>query len=171
MEAVSDLKGIGSPLTCPRGVVSAPVATNNLDAWMRFEPTRQGLCRAVGEQIHWLVALQVDQDRAVAPPTAKGEIIHPQHTGRWTGRSTIGAQTRQDDSGRCRHPQRLQNASSAYATRGKAHDREPVLQPQCAPRIGGCDARKPLSEDVAVAGERIAEELAHMQAQAIRSPA
>ncbi len=103
MEPVGHLERVGRPLARPLArphrVIPAAVACDDLAAGMRLEPTRQRLGGAVGQQVHRPVALQVDHDRAVAPPTAKGEIIHAQHARRRADGDAIGAQTRHDERG------------------------------------------------------------------------
>lgn len=77
VEPVGDLERIGGSLTGADGIVSASsVATNDLDAWIDFEPIGQRLSPAVGQQIPRSVAFPIDENRAVATASAEGKGIH-----------------------------------------------------------------------------------------------
>ncbi|HVA90895.1 MAG TPA: hypothetical protein VNL71_13750 [Chloroflexota bacterium] len=60
------------------GVSASPVAADHLHAGMVVEPTGQHLGGSVGEQVHHLVPLQIDQDRPIRASAFLGPIVHPE---------------------------------------------------------------------------------------------
>jgi hypothetical protein len=53
---------------------------------MLLEPVGQGLSRAIGEKRHRLVALQIDQDRAIGLAFPHGKIVYAEDRGTGEGR-------------------------------------------------------------------------------------
>jgi hypothetical protein len=85
MQTVRDLRRGGYPLAHALGIRTGPIPRDDLYPRVCLEPLRHRLGRAVRQQRHGLVALQVHEDGAIGVPSAQGEIIHAQH-GRGGGR-------------------------------------------------------------------------------------
>ncbi len=81
METVRDRYRIGCAFPRPDGVVAPAVAADDLNTGVRFEPARKRASAAVGEEIHRMVPLQVNEDRAIPTPQAEGEIMFPNTRG------------------------------------------------------------------------------------------
>ena len=61
------------------GVGTSTVARDNFNSGMLTEPIRQRLGLAVRQQIYDLIALKIDENRAVAMSTPPSPIIHPKN--------------------------------------------------------------------------------------------
>ena len=79
MPAVRDLDGLGRAAPDAVGVSAGAVARDDLDAGMALQPRPDGLRVAVGQQVDRAVALQVDDERAVASPAAPSPVIDAHH--------------------------------------------------------------------------------------------
>ena len=98
MPAVRDLHRRWGPLPHAIGISPGPVASDDLHAGMLTQPRGQGLGLAVGQQVDNRVALQVDQDGAVAVATAPGPIVdgnHPRRIARHVVIAGLAGQTQQ----------------------------------------------------------------------------
>jgi hypothetical protein len=62
MEAICHLHSIGCSTRRTVGILTRPIATNNLDTRMILEPCGQCVGRTVREQIDRLMPFKVDQD-------------------------------------------------------------------------------------------------------------
>jgi len=79
VEAIGDLDRLGRALPGPVRIGPGPVAADEFDARMRAEPRCQGRRFAIGQEVDHPVALEIDQQRAVALAPAPGPIIDPEH--------------------------------------------------------------------------------------------
>jgi hypothetical protein len=79
---IRHLNRLGSAQGGTTGILGGAVARDHLDRAVAFQPLRQGLRGAVGEQVDHPPHLQVDQNGPVGPPLLQGPIVHPQHAGR-----------------------------------------------------------------------------------------
>jgi hypothetical protein len=70
MPAVGNLDGAGCPGANALGVGAGPITRDDLHAWVIPEPGRDGQGLAIGQQVDGPVALEVDDDGAVAPAAA-----------------------------------------------------------------------------------------------------
>src|SRR4051794_31222742 len=82
MPPVGDLNGLLRSLAGSLGVGAGPIAHDDLDRRMVLEPRGQGLGRTVGQQVDPAPALEVTEDRAVAPAFAPGPVIDAEDTRR-----------------------------------------------------------------------------------------
>lgn len=77
MKAVSNLYRIRCSTGCTIGIFGGAVAADNFYAGMLLKLGGQGVGGTVGEQIDWLMALKVNQDRAKHLAFAQREVINP----------------------------------------------------------------------------------------------
>src|SRR3954447_21842369 len=76
VEAIGNLDRLRSAGANAVGEGAGAVAGDDLDAGMRLQPGGDGLGRAVGQQVDWLVgALEMYDNGAVAPAAAPGPVI------------------------------------------------------------------------------------------------
>ncbi len=81
--AVGHLDRLRRALADPVGIGAGTVTRDDLDPGMLTKPLRQRLGLTVRQQVHDLVALEVDEDGAVAMPTPPGPIIDAENLRRW----------------------------------------------------------------------------------------
>jgi hypothetical protein len=88
---------------------------------MRLQPLRDGRCRAIGEQIHHLVAFEITHDGPEASASPPGPFIEPNNprgrTG-WEGHAMDKAQDRPDAP---RQAQHVRKQRPSTAANGDAH--------------------------------------------------
>jgi hypothetical protein len=83
-EVVDDVPSIGdlhsSWSTAPRrtGVHAISIATNDFRSGVLGQPTDQRIRRRILEQVDDLGPTSVDDNRAVATPASKGELVNPE---------------------------------------------------------------------------------------------
>jgi len=93
-EVVDDVPSIGnlhsSWSTTPgrTGVHAISIPTDDFRSGVFGQPTDQRIRRRILEQVDDLVPTSVDENRAVAAPTAKGELINPED--RWRLNRRLG---------------------------------------------------------------------------------
>ena len=106
MEPVGNLSGVGCPLSGPDRLVSAPVAADDLDTGMRFEPTGQRVGTALGQQIDRTMPFQVDQNGALLASASEGEVVNANDARRCALGAAVRTQACYDHGGRRHQPQR-----------------------------------------------------------------
>jgi hypothetical protein len=90
VEPVSDLPSLGSGFSRGGSVIGSAIAANNAHLGMRTQPPGEGVFGTIWQQINNCVPLEVDEDRAVAPPFLPAPITHTQHPdGLSRGRSQL----------------------------------------------------------------------------------
>jgi hypothetical protein len=124
METVGHLHGLGGAAGGAFGILSASVAAEDLNTRMVCEPLGQGSGRALGEQVHDLVAVQANQDGAVDMAFAKGEIVNAEQARSWAGLWRLTAGQTQKGIWADRHPLTACEASARLSANIKA---EPSL--------------------------------------------
>lgn len=75
-EPIRRLDGVGGALAPGLGAIAATITTEHLRLAVLAEPRRDRVSGAVGQQINGPMALQVDDDAAIAMATSDGEVIH-----------------------------------------------------------------------------------------------
>ena len=75
MPAVRHLDRLRRALANPVGIGTGTVSRNDLDSRMLTKPLGQRLGLTVRQQVHNLVALEVDEDSPVAASSSPGPII------------------------------------------------------------------------------------------------
>jgi hypothetical protein len=116
---------------------------------MRSQPRSEGRIRAFGQQFNHLVPFEINQNRAKAAPTPKRPLVHaedPGCCGCGSGRLAEQAEQGPRTGG---HAEAIEQAGASLTTEGKAHHAEDIREADGFPRIGGDNAREPLSEDAA----------------------
>jgi hypothetical protein len=79
VKAIEDLHRLGCAVPNPLGIEATPVATDDLDTGMRLQPLRDGRGRAIGEQIHYLMALEITHNRPKSSPSPPRPFVEPHH--------------------------------------------------------------------------------------------
>lgn len=85
MPAVGDLLGAWRCLAHGTGVGAGPVPADDLRAGLFAQPGGEGRRIPVGQDVHHPGRLNVDQDSAVTPALAEGELVDSQHPRRLLG--------------------------------------------------------------------------------------
>ena len=117
MKPVGDLLRLGRALPRAFRIGFRAVPHDSRHARTLPQPSRQTLGRAIGEQIDWPMGLQIDQQRAIAMPPSKGEVVDtqdPRRRGERRVRSVQEAQQRVRTGG---HAGRHRQARPAFAPR------------------------------------------------------
>jgi hypothetical protein len=164
--AVSNLNSIGGSLAHAALVDAGAVACNHLDAWVLPQPGGQRFGLPVCQEVHNLVALQVDQDGAVAVAAAPSPIIN--------GKNSRRRRRRLAGDGRCRHTQQrigadrhgkpLSKSCSGFAAKRERHMTLQTAEPlratsrneghivealgECSAGTGGIHAPEPPGSDL-----------------------
>ncbi len=63
--AIGHLQRLGSTARCAFGIGPCPIAANDLDLRLRFQPGGKRVGTGIGQAIDHLVLLQIDQDGTV----------------------------------------------------------------------------------------------------------
>ena len=82
MKTVCNLRGTRGSLTCALGIRTGPIPSDHFHPGVCLEPLRHCFGRAIRQKRYRLVALQIDEDRAIGVSLPQGKIIHPEHGGR-----------------------------------------------------------------------------------------
>lgn len=163
MKAIGDLGCLGCSLPRATGVVTAPIATDQLRLTMRAEPGGKRIGRPLGQQIDHAMSFEVGEDRAVMVTAPQREIIHAEHgrrADRWLGQGAHEAEQRHAAG---RADASCGEAHAGASTDGQAEVREEGLQRHTAPRVAGDELRHLLGEGAARAGGGAAAETADME--------
>jgi len=163
MEPIGDLD-------CPRrsssralGILPSPISTDNLTPWMLDQPVLHRLGRAVREELHHLVPLEIDHDRPIGSTLAEGEVVDGKDSrclARWDPES---ADLAHEGIPADRCSAMAQQASTRFSTEGKGHVREPGGQPVGTTRMGAHHTRDAFGRDAPRAGVVVTEEPASLQ--------
>ena len=134
------------------GIGAGAVATNDRDAGMRAQPGGEGLRRAVGQQIDRAVALEVDDDAAVASPPASAPVVDADDARRRCLYGRVGVDEAQPRH--ATHPNALVTRQPCARFPAERPDDAPerradIVRP---PPIDGDERRQPLAEDLALTG-------------------
>ena len=148
------------------GIGGRAIARDHLHSRMLQEPLRHGRSRAIREERDGLVALQIDQDRAIRVAFPEREVIHTEHRGGRQRRDWQPPEQAQQGIAAHRQTPALAEAHPGLAPQGEGDGNQALSQPQRAPRPRGGDGRQPLGKDAATAGRVAAEPLADAQLQA-----
>ena len=129
--AVRHLDRVRRALAHAVRVGASPVARDDLDPGMLTKPTGQGVGLPVRQQVHDLVALQVDQGRPVAVAPAPGPVIDGEDARRRRGPTVIAglASHPQQRVGADRHGQPLGQAPARLAAERMGKMTLQVAQP------------------------------------------
>jgi hypothetical protein len=79
VEPIDDLDGLRRPLPNPLSIETTAIAADHRDTGVRLQPRRDRGGRALGEQIHHLMAFEIadhDPEPSASPP---GPCIEPDH--------------------------------------------------------------------------------------------
>jgi hypothetical protein len=81
MESIRHLGGFRSDLINGSSKFTGSISGDDFSPRMRFEPGFELFCAAILEQIHDLMLLEVNQDRAVPLAFTKSPVVHAQNAG------------------------------------------------------------------------------------------
>ena len=81
VEPIDDLEGLRRPLPNPLGLETTAIAADDLGTGVRLQPLRDRGGRALGQQIHHLMALEITDNRPEASPSPPGPFVEPDHPG------------------------------------------------------------------------------------------
>jgi hypothetical protein len=163
MEAVGDLDGLRSAAGGAFGEVRPAVAAYRPDLRPVLEPGGAGISRALGQQIHDPVALEVDQDGAVGLAAAQAPIVDTDHGASGRGRHRSPPNLPHEGI-RAGGPAEHRQEPGSRSTADREADRtRPGDKPLGASCLGSEEAGKALGEDVAGAGRLVTEEPADGQ--------
>ena len=95
-------------------ICASPVSRDNFDAWMLVQPPCQSVGLAVGQEVNHRVALQINEDRAVAMTAAPCPIVNGKDT-RGVRRLSISAGLAHQPQQRVRAGRHSQSLSQAHA--------------------------------------------------------
>jgi hypothetical protein len=85
MKAIRHLNGARRRLARRAGILAASVATDDRDPRMRAQPSREGVLRAIRQEINHATALEIAENRPVHAPLRPRPIIHAEHARRRGG--------------------------------------------------------------------------------------
>jgi hypothetical protein len=95
MEAVCHLHDLRRHATGGVRIFTAAIPADDVYSWMSEQPGSKLVATAVGQHIDDVVPLEVDQDSAIGPAAAEGEVVYTQNTWNRQLGQAIGAQVRQ----------------------------------------------------------------------------
>jgi hypothetical protein len=158
--AISNLCGLGRSQGGPIDIAASTISTHDIHFRVCRQPLPNALCLAVGQQIHYLVRLQVHEDAAEALATPPTPIVHPDDM-HLANRRQRDEKERPEHGGIGKiHPQLVTQTFSALAAGGKSDLLHGRAQPLGQAR-GSCnEIREPLGEHFAATVRVPAKELA-----------
>jgi hypothetical protein len=83
VKAVSDLLGVWRGQSCAGGIVTAPIATDDLNTRMRAQPPGEGDVRPLRQHVDDPPTLQVEQEGSIGCSTPEGKVIHAERSDGW----------------------------------------------------------------------------------------
>ena len=172
VEAGRDLGGRRRAVACPLSIRARPIPGDHLHPGMLPQPLGHGVGRAIGEEIHGLAALQINEHRAIRVAFPQGEIVHPPHPGRGEDRPRQPAQPTQPGVTAHGEVPRAAELHPGPAPERQTQGNQALGEPQGAPGPGGRDGGQPFGADPARTGAMAAKPLAdaQLEAHAIRRP-
>src|SRR5438105_15963908 len=96
MISISHLDGMRQRTLDRIRIGTGPISAYDLNLPMVFEPGKNGVGCAIGQEVKWSVRLQVDQDGSIAVAASHGEVIESQDVHRGIGRRRDAAQVAQE---------------------------------------------------------------------------
>ena len=121
MEAIGNLLGSRRPRGRSLGVDSAPVAADDPDAGVVFQPSCQLICGSVGQQIQGPMPFQITQDCSISPSLMPRPVIHAQYSRLGRIRKGLRADQTQDRIRARGHGERMSNACAGLAAQCHPH--------------------------------------------------
>ena len=97
VKAVGNLHGVWGPGCGSLGIRFGPIARDNGNPWMLFEPGGEGVCIPSLDEINRPVRFQIDHQGRVGVATAQGQVVDAKdlwRRGLWHGETTDQAQHR-----------------------------------------------------------------------------
>ena len=146
--AVRHLDRRRRPLMDPVGIGAGTVTRDDLDPGMLTKPRRQRLGLTVRQQVHDLVAFEVDEDSAVAMTSPPRPIIDTKHFRRWwrcLGDHGLGGHAQQR-IGAGRNGEPLCQSSGGLTAERKSDVTLQIAEPGRPACRRGCNRPQPFSE-------------------------
>jgi hypothetical protein len=137
VKPVGNLDGRGCPLVRAIGVRWRPITGNDLHPRMLLEPVGQGLSRAIGEKRHRLMALQIDQHRAIDLAFPHSKIVHAEDRRTGEGRDEQPAEHAQEGATADSYTQAPAEPHARGPAQSHGDVRQPLSETLCPPGPGG----------------------------------
>ncbi len=167
MPSISNLHRIWAGRGRSEAAAAVAITADDLGAGVRGQPRDESVGRTVGKQIDHRRGVDVDQDGAVGPALAEGEVVHPQHqrTGRCVGRGRVGQSHQHAEQ---RHPadchrKHRRHTGSGPPGQGQRDRHQQAVQWRGSPALADGQALGLFNEGTAQASRLIADEAANRQ--------
>ena len=151
MPSIGHLDRLRRALADPVRISTGAIACDHLNAGMLAQPIGKSLGLPIREQVYHLVALEVDEDGAVAMAASPGPIVHPKdrRRRRWhLGPHLVGYHPQQR-VGTGRNGKPVGQPSGGFTAQGKGDVPLQITEPGRPARRYLGDRRKGLSERLA----------------------
>ena len=165
MPAVENLHGFRSAFFDAPLVLGGAVAADDLEGRILLEPGGQCFCGAIRQELYGAVAVEVHDDRPVAPATPQSEVIDANHLGRRMGGGCRTSDVAQQGRGTRRHTQALDQSGSGLPAQCEAHQFQDLVQAGRLTSVGFDEVGQALGEDPARASRLWTAELPNVQEQ------
>ena len=121
MKPIDHLHRLGCPPANAVGIEVTPIAADDGDRRMLGQPGRHGRGRAVRQQVHDAMRLEIDQDGAIPMAPPPGPLVHPNGLQGWGVGRTGAARTRR------------RRVDALVGSRRRAASRAPAFPPRAMP--------------------------------------
>ena len=147
VETIGDLDGLGSTLCCRSGIQARSITTDDRELGMIIQPGRRRGSIAVREQVRDPVALQIDQQRAVAAALPPGPVIDAQEVRVPSIEERCCTDNPEQRVWACRHAELGSQTGSRFTTCRECDVLERLTQADAASTVRIRDVQKALGEE------------------------
>jgi hypothetical protein len=162
VKPIHDLHRLRRPTPNPFGIQPTPIAADDLDAGMRLQPRRDRGGRALGEQIHHLMAFEITDHGAEASASPPRPCIKANHPWRRQGGERHAMDATQDRPATPWEAQRVCEPRASTAANRYVHSASGGTNAYTMTATDGDEPRKPLSENAPRTGHLPAEEATNL---------
>lgn len=149
MPSVGHLNGFGCTLANAVGVGAGAVAGDDRHPGVRLQPRGDGVGLAVGQQVDGAVALEIDDDGAVALATTPCPIIDPDDARRWGRLHGHRPNQAQQRVAADRHGEPGGQPGTGFSARAQRDIALRLGEPAGSPNPGRCHGGQAFGEDAA----------------------
>src|SRR6266851_4465742 len=121
MESISTLSRLWSRSLRSRSIVASAISADRHQVGILAHPGRRGLRFAVRQEIHDVLGLQIDQDRAKPAPTQEGKVVYAKKEDRFGGGIRQSHDVAQDRLTSRSYSQTSRESGASFATRRQAN--------------------------------------------------
>src|SRR5258708_28597100 len=147
---------------------ASAIPADDLDTRMGQQPLFEGLGFSIRQQVDGNPPFKVDEDRSIAPASAKAKIVYTQHTRRGHLALLLRANQSQERVRTGLYPHSINQALACFPAECKPDQREQIRQARVTSGIGSHDVRQTFGEDLAHTFLVQAEKAPHMQVESYR---